>query len=198
MTESENGSIALRDALRQSCCIDNSFEKRFRAGMLLIRSERSDDVSSIRELLAECFPTTAEADLVDRLRAARRLLISLVAECDDAVVGHVAMSPVTVADGRSGAGLAPVAVLPGFQRQGIGRKLVDAALATCRDAHLGWAVVLGEPDYYARFGFVPASRSGLSDEYGGGEAFQAVELVPGSLPVGAGQVRYAPEFAVFE
>ena len=59
----------------------------------------------------------------------------------------------------------------------------------------GWVVVLGEPEYYSRFGFRPASAFGLSDEYGGGPAFQAVELVAGALPVGAGLVRYAPEFA---
>ena len=68
-------------------------------------------------------------------------------------------------------------------------------LAECRLAGFGWAVVLGEPAYYARFGFSPASAVGLGDEYGGGPAFQVIELIPGQLPSGAGIVSYAPEFA---
>ena len=68
-------------------------------------------------------------------------------------------------------------------------------MAACRAAGFGWAVVMGEPAYYARFGFRPASGFGLCDEYGGGSAFQVIELLPGALPSGAGLVRYAPEFA---
>lgn len=162
---------------------------------MTVRPECPGDAAVIFAVHAACFPTDAEARLVDALRAAGRLAVSLVAEADATVVGHVAFSPVTTAAGHTGAGLAPVAVLPGHRRRGVAAGLVRAGLDACRAAGFGWAVVLGEPGYYARFGFRPAPDVGLSDEYGGGPAFQAVELLPGALPIGAGLVRYAPEFA---
>jgi putative acetyltransferase len=119
----------------------------------------------------------------------------LVAEVEGAVVGHIAFSPVTTASGAVGVGLAPVAVAESHRRRGIAAALVRAGLEACHAAGFGWAVVMGEPAYYSRFGFRPAAEFGLSDEYGGGQAFQAIELVAGALPVGAGLVRYAPEFA---
>ena len=128
------------------------------------------------------------------LREAGRLAVSVVAESDGVIVGHAALSPVTVAGGNGGAGLAPVAVVEAFRRRGVGAELVRAALAAGRGAGFGWVVVLGEPEYYARFGFRPASEFGLNDEYGGGAAFQALELVPGALGGTSGLVRYAPEF----
>jgi putative acetyltransferase len=163
--------------------------------MVAIHSERPGDAAAIHAVHAASFPTDAEARLVDLLRFAGRLPVSLVAEIGDEVVGHVAFSPVTAASGAVGVGLAPVAVAERYRRRGIAAALVRAGLEACRAAGFGWAVVMGEPAYYSRFGFRPASEFGLSDEYGGGPAFQAIELVPGALPVGAGLVRYAPEFA---
>jgi putative acetyltransferase len=154
----------------------------------------SRDVAAIHVLHAASFPTDAEARLVSLLRAAGHLPVSLVAEVDGAVVGHVAFSPVMAVTGAVGAGLAPVAVSGPHRRQGIAARLIEDGLAACRSTGFGWAVVMGEPAYYSRFGFRPASEFGLADEYGGGPAFQAVELVPGALPSGAGLVRYAPEF----
>ena len=133
--------------------------------------------------------------MVDLLRGAGRLSVSLLAEADGSVVGHVAASPVTAASGPVGAGIGPVAVVASHRRQGIGAELVRAALQACPEAGFGWAVVLGDPAYYARFGFRPAREFGLSDEFRGGSAFQAIELVPGTLPRNAGLVRYATEFA---
>jgi putative acetyltransferase len=161
----------------------------------LVRAERPTDVSAIHALHAACFPTDAEARLVSLLRQAGHLFLSLVAEADGSIVGHVGFSPVSVATGAAGAGLAPVAVMESHRRQGIAAQLIQAGLAQCRTAGFAWAVVLGNPAYYARFGFRPASGSGLSDEYGGGPAFQVAELIPGGVPTGAGLVRYAPEFA---
>ena len=80
---------------------------------------------------------------------------------------------------------------------GVGSALVRAALAACGSLQVGFVVVLGEPKFYSRFGFVPASNWKLTDEYGGGGAFQAVELAPGEIPADGGVVRYAPEFSVF-
>ena len=122
--------------------------------------------------------------------------LSLIAAEQGQIVGHVAFSPVSTAAGHSGTGLAPLAVAPGQRRQGIGAQLVQAGLeAACHKGH-SWAVVLGDPDYYGRFGFQPAPGLGLSDAYGSGDAFQVIELLPGGIPVGAGLVRYAPEFAL--
>jgi putative acetyltransferase len=77
----------------------------------------------------------------------------------------------------------------------VGCALVRAGVEACTTAGFDWIVVLGDPAYYARFGFRPAAAAGLRDEYGGGPAFQVLELRPGSLPAGVGLIRYAPEFA---
>ncbi|TWT32216.1 hypothetical protein KOR34_39780 [Posidoniimonas corsicana] len=160
-----------------------------------IRLERPGDPESIHAVHAAAFPTDAEARLVDSLRARGELRLSLVATCDDAVVGHIAFSPVTL-DGadRGGVGLAPVAVLPEQQSKGLGAALVTAGLGECRAAGAGFAVVLGEPGYYRRFGFRPASDFGLSSVYDAGDAFMAIELRAQALAGVAGLVRYGAAF----
>jgi putative acetyltransferase len=163
-----------------------------------IRREEAGDVNAIYAVHQSCFPTEGEAKLVDSLRDAGRLTVSLLAVDEQGVVGHVAFSPVTAGNGASGLGLGPLAVAARSRRQGVGARLVRAGLEACRAADCGWVVVLGDPAYYSRFGFRAARQFGLSDEYGGGEAFQAVELTQGSLPQGAGLIRYAPEFAALE
>jgi putative acetyltransferase len=163
--------------------------------MTTVRPEQPGDAAAVFAVHAASFPGVDEARLVDLLRDAGRLTVSLVAEVDGAVVGHVGFSPVTVASGAIGAGLAPLAVVEPYRRRGVAAELVRAGIAACGVAGFGWAVVLGEPEYYGRFGFRAASELGLSDEYGGGATFQAIELTPGALPIGAGLVRYAPEFA---
>lgn len=165
--------------------------------MLTIRHERPGDEPGTHAVHVACFPGPAEAELVDALRAAGRLTISLVAEVDGQIVGHVAFSPVTASGATNGIGLAPVAVLASHRKQGIAADLIRAGLDACRAAGFTWAVVLGNPAYYGRFGFQSAAGFGLSDEYGGGPAFQVMELRPGGVPVGTGLVRYAPEFAAF-
>lgn len=162
--------------------------------MANIRPEQPRDVSAIYGVNAACFPGDDEARLVDLLRAAGNLSVSLVAEDGGSIVGHVAFSPVNTAASVIGAGLGPLAVLDSHRRQRIAAELVRAGLEACREMGFGWCVVLGEPAYYRRFGFLAASEFGLSDEYGGGGAFQVIELIPNSLPVSAGWVRYAPEF----
>jgi putative acetyltransferase len=166
--------------------------------MLPIRPEQPADNAAIHTLNAACFPTDAEARLVDLLRAAGSLAVSLVAEDDGAIVGHIAFSPVTTASGEIGIGLAPLAVAEAQRRRGIAAELVRAGLQVCRERGYGWAVVLGEPKYYGRFGFRAAPALGLADEYGGGDAFQVLELSPGKLPINGGLVKYAPEFSSLE
>ena len=163
--------------------------------MTLVRPENPGDVSAIRDVYANSFASDAEARLVELLRNAGHLTLSLVAEIDGRVVGHVAFSPVSAESGTPGVGLAPVAVLSAYRRRGIAGELVARGLETCASLGFGWAVVLGNPEYYLRFGFRAAEEFGLVDEYGGGRAFMAIELVAGSLSVGAGLVRYGSEFA---
>ncbi|MCC6906855.1 MAG: N-acetyltransferase [Phycisphaerales bacterium] len=165
---------------------------------MLIRPEEPRDADSIHAVLAVSFPTDAEARLVDALPGGGHLTVSMVAIDEDRVIGHVAFSPVRAESGAAGVGLAPVAVLESHRRRGIGAALIEAGLDACRSLDAGWAVVLGEPAYYSRFGFVAASQFGLHDEYEGGDVFQALELRAGSMPHGAGLVKYAAEFRMVE
>jgi putative acetyltransferase len=163
-----------------------------------IRAEAAGDRDAIHAVHAASFPSDAEARLVDALRDAGRLSLSLVASDQGDIVGHVAFSPVSLRGASAGVGLAPVAVLPAFRRRGIADGLIREGLAACRALGSRFVVVLGEPGYYRRFGFMPASGWGLEDEYGGGDAFQALELEPGALPPAGGLVRYAEEFDVLD
>lgn len=162
-----------------------------------IRPERPADAAAIRAVHEAAFPTHAEAALVDALRAAGRLVVSLVAtNAAGGVIGHAALSPVTV-DGRDcgGLGLAPVAVLPAQQRRGVGGRLIRAALAAAEARAAAFVVVLGDPAYYARFGFHRAGEFGLANEYGADAEFMVKETRPDGLPPGRGLVKYAPEFS---
>jgi putative acetyltransferase len=125
-------------------------------------------------------------------------LVSLVAVDDDAVEGHILFSPVTLLSHTDLpiAGLAPMAVLPKRQRQGIGSTLVRAGLDHCRRLGFVAVVVLGHAGYYPRFGFVPASRFGVRSEYDvPDDVFMALELTPGALRDRSGTIRYHPAFA---
>lgn len=166
--------------------------------MLTIRAETAADIPAVRRVNELAFGRPNEAALVDRLRAAARPHISLVAVRAAQVVGHIFFSPVTLeAEDAACAilGLAPLAVVPEYQRQGIGAQLVRAGLSACRRLGCAVVVVLGHPEYYPRFGFVPASRKGLRCEYPvPDEVFMVAELTPNALS-GRGLVRYRPEFS---
>lgn len=163
-----------------------------------IRPEQPGDADAIRTVNARAFEGPIEATLVDALRGTPGS-ISLIAASDGAVVGHILFTPVRV-DGVEppipGAGLAPMAVLPEYQRQGIGSRLVRAGLDACRSAGHHFVVVVGHPEYYPRFGFVEAASRGLECEWPvPAEAFMVLELVPGALANVRGLVRYRPEFS---
>lgn len=165
--------------------------------MTVIRPERSEDVAAIEAVNERAFGGRAEASLVRALRHANKAVVSLVAEYDDQVVGHILFSPVTVAmtaAGVRGIGLAPMSVLPEFQRRGIGSRLVREGLAMCRQAGYDFVVVLGHIGYYPRFGFAPAEGFGLTNEYEAGDAFMALELESDALKSARGLVKFAPEF----
>ena len=161
-----------------------------------VRSEQAGDVSGIHGVNASAFSTPAEANLVDSLRNAGGMALSLVAENREGIVGHLLLSLVSV-DGINtpSAGLGPVAVLPAFQRRGIGSALVRSALAACPSLGIQSVFVLGHPEYYPRFGFIPASRFSLRFTAEVPDAaFLAVEIVPGCLAKASGLVRFRPEF----
>ena len=149
-----------------------------------IRPEQRGDEQGIRAVNLDAFEGVEEADLVELLRANATPLLSLVAEIDGVIVGHLMCSPVT-ADERSDVGimgLAPMSVLATHQRQGVGSALVREAIGRCRDEGCDAIVVLGHPSYYPRFGFEPASRFGISSIYPApDEAFMAIELRAGAL-----------------
>ena len=164
---------------------------------MIIRPEKHSDLGSIRSVHTVSFPDTNETRLVDELRTANRLSISLVAVKLHEVVGHVAFSPVIVHEAE-GAGLGPVAVLPAYRRIGIGEQLIRKGLEACRKQGDGYVVVLGAPSYYSRFGFKSADSWELCYKNGYANAFQAMELVPGAIPAGGGVVDYAPEFTAVD
>jgi putative acetyltransferase len=123
-------------------------------------------------------------------------VVSLVAEAEGLIVGHVAFSPVSTAAGAVGLGLAPLAVDAAHRPLGMASRLVQAGLEAARQAGERWVVVVGEPDFYVRFGFTPACSDGLGDAYGGGVAFQVLALQPGAIQQGRGLVRDGPGFAL--
>lgn len=166
-----------------------------------VRAERSDDAAAVRAVHEAAFERAAEAVLVDALRARARPVVSLVAEVDGAIVGHVMLAPVALPDHPDVRlmGLAPVGVLPAHQRRGVGSALVRAGLDESRRRGAGAVVVLGHPAYYPRFGFVPAARFGLGCEYDApAEAFMALEIRSGHLAGVSGTVRYHAAFRDLE
>jgi putative acetyltransferase len=164
-----------------------------------LHRETPGDIAVIREVETAAFGQPGESELVDVLRAAGALVFSGVAEVGGKIVGHLAFSPVTI-EGEFGSfgavALAPVAVHPDWQRKGIGSTLIRWSLAECtRDGH-ELVIVLGHPDYYPRFGFVPAMPLGVRCPFEATSgAFMLLELHPGTLAGRTGTVRYRPEFA---
>jgi putative acetyltransferase len=163
-----------------------------------LRPEIPTDHAEVRRVNELAFRQPAEADLVDALRAVGVATLSLVAVREGRVVGHILFSQVTVASPSgdfAAVGLAPVAVLPELQRQGVGSLLVRAGLDEIRRAGHEVVVVLGHPEYYSRFGFERASARGIRWEHDApDEAFMVLELRPSALRGRGGIVRYRPEF----
>lgn len=154
---------------------------------IVIRSETQLDVSAITEVTVAAFRTLeisnhTEQFIIEALRAAKALTISLVAEVDARVIGHIAFSPVTISDGtQNWYGLGPVSVLPEYQRQGIGKALIREGLSRLKDMNAQGCCLVGHPDYYRKLGF--KNLPGLGHEGVPPEVFFALSF-DGHTPQG--------------
>ncbi len=165
---------------------------------MLIRNEEEKDWAAVHALNASAFETSAEANLVDALRERAQPVVSIVAENNKKVVGHIMFSPISLTGHPDIKimGLAPMAVAPEHQRKGIGSALVRVGLERCKQLGFGAVVVLGHPEYYPRFGFSQSSRFGIGCEYEvPEEVFMVMELQPGYLHGKSGTVKYHAAFS---
>jgi putative acetyltransferase len=167
---------------------------------MVLRGEYPEDRAAIRFVNEEAFSRQDEADLVDGLRNQGAVLASFVAEVEERVVGHILFSRMSIETGRTSVpavALAPIAVLPDQQRQGIGGELIKHGLDWLRREGEQVVIVLGHPEYYSRFGFSVDKASPLASPFPPG-AFMALELSPGALDGIHGKVRYPQAFGLQE
>ena len=166
--------------------------------MITFRQEEPCDQLAIRRVNEGGFGTSEEADLVDALREANAIVLSMVALDDEDIVSHILFTEVVVTQADSqftGLGLGPMAVLPCHQRMGIGSQLLQIALDKCRLLGYDFVVVLGYPEFYSRFGFSSAKPYGISCEFDApDEAFMVLELRENGLTGRSGVVHYRDEF----
>jgi len=154
---------------------------------IIIRNDTVNDISTITEVTVEAFKTIdvsnqTEQYIIEALRAAKALTLSLVAEVGGKVVGHIAFSPVTISDGTMNwYGLGPVSVLPEYQRKGIGKALIGEGLSRLKDLGAKGCCLVGYPEYYKKFGF--ENVSGLVLQWIPPEVFFALSF-DGYFPQG--------------
>jgi putative acetyltransferase len=162
--------------------------------MMDVRDESPSDWNAVYRAVSSAFGQSAEAELIKELREAGDSVFSLVAEEDGQIVGHVLLS--RMAAPFPALALAPVSVIPTRQRSGIGSALVERAVNRARSE--GWAAifVLGDPNFYERFGFDREAAAGFTSPYVGSH-FMVLKLSP-SLPATTGELRHAPAFATLD
>ena len=165
---------------------------------LHIREEHPRDHAQVHAVNEAAFGRADEADLVDRLRAEQAVLLSLVAEQDDRILAHILFTRMTIETAERpipAVALAPMAVLPHHQNQGIGTRLVREGLTLLRARAERIVIVLGHEHYYPRFGFSSEKATGLESPFPP-EAYMALELDPGALNGIRGRVRYPAAFGL--
>jgi len=164
----------------------------------LVREERPGDRQQIRKVNEAAFGRSDEADLIDGLRQEGVVLLSLVAELDSQIIGHILFSRMSVetAHGSVAAvSLAPMAVLPDHQGRQVGSQLVRRGLAQLQEQGVRIVIVLGHTEYYPRFGFTPEKARRLASPFPP-EAFMALELSDGALAGVHGTVKYPAAFGL--
>lgn len=167
----------------------------------IVRCEHTEDAqerSVVRSINKAAFGRPDEADLIDSLRTEGAVLLSLVAEVERRIVGHILFSRMSIETSSgpvSAAALGPMAVLPDYQRRGIGERLIRHGLDLLRGRDERIVIVLGHPDYYPRFGFSSEKARSLESPFPP-HAFMAMELSPGALDGIRGKVRYAAAFGL--
>lgn len=168
--------------------------------MLQLQSETSADLTEIRQVVTAAFQQPNEADLVEKIRSSDNFIpeLSLVAKQDGKVVGHLLFSDITIISDTQvykALALAPLAIQPEWQRQGIGTQLVNFGLRRCQDFEYPVAIVLGHPEYYSRLGFQTASHFEIYPPFRvPDEAFMVRENQSGSLQQVRGMVQYPRYF----
>ena len=162
--------------------------------MIHVRDESPGDWKAIYQVISSTFGRLSEAELVGALREAGDGIVSLVADDDGQIIGYVLLSKMDAP--FSALALAPISVIPPRQRSGIGSALIKRAVSRARDG--GWAAifVLGDPNYYKRFGFDQEAAAGFTSPYAG-RHFMVLKLSP-SLPATTGALRHAPAFAALD
>ncbi|MEO0515281.1 MAG: GNAT family N-acetyltransferase, partial [Planctomycetota bacterium] len=166
------------------------------SSIITLRDADEADRDALIAVHAAAFPTDAEAKLVAELLDGHDVLFSIAAEADQKLVGHALLTSMTHEHGgsvRGLVGLAPLAVVPEFQRRGLGRALVREAIRQCNTNRVTALFVLGDPAFYGPLGFQPASEHGFTNDFGAGEAFQVIAFRP-DRPAPPGRVSYAPAF----
>ena len=168
---------------------------------VIVRTEQPDDIPAIREINEQAFGQDLEARLVDALRANGAVHASLVATIEDRIVGHILFSPVRLEGDvvLAGTGLGPMAVRPELQRTGIGSRLVEEGIRRMRERGAPFVIVLGHPEYYPRFGFVPASRHQIRSTWEvPDDVFMVLPLSINSMPSVPTTAKYRDEFSIVE
>lgn len=168
---------------------------------MIVRKEREKDFKSICEINNKAFKRKKESELIGRVRRCKDFIpeLSLVSEEDGNVVGHILFSKIRIIgeEEHESLALSPMAVLPEFQRQGIGGKLIKEGLNRARELGFDSVIVLGHKDYYPRFGFERASKWRIKCSFQiPDEVFMAIELKDGALANKSGIVKYPDEFGI--
>lgn len=168
---------------------------------MIIRREKKEDFNSIYEINEQAFKQKDESELIERIRDSKNFIpeLSLVAEENGRIIGHILFSKIKIIGEKEyeSLALAPMAVLPEFQKQGIGGKLIKEGLNKARELGFNSAIVIGHKECYPRFGFERASKWNIKCPFEvPDEVFMAVELNAGALAEKSGIVEYPKEFGI--
>jgi predicted N-acetyltransferase YhbS len=168
---------------------------------IIIRRETPDDFQQVARVIEMAFRQKNEAILVEKLRHNKNYIsnLSIVAEYKRTVIGHILFFPIVIRTGdaeRESLALAPLSISPEFQKMGIGGRLIEEGLRTAREIGYTSAIVIGHPEYYSRFGFIPARKWGISAPFEvPADAFMGIELQADALMNAGGVVEYPQEFS---